>query len=63
MNGLATLAIICPYCGETMDILVDLSAGRQGYVEDCQICCRPIDLQISIDSEGEPTVTVSRDDD
>lgn len=63
MNGLATLAIICPYCGETMDILVDLSAGRQGYVEDCQICCRPIDLQISIDCEGEPTATVSRDDD
>ncbi len=40
-------AIKCPYCAETMNIVLDLSAGGQTYVEDCQICCQP--MQIGFD--------------
>lgn len=40
--------IACPYCGETITILVDESAGAQQYIEDCQVCCRPI--EVSVDS-------------
>ena len=40
--------ISCPYCGETIDIVVDVSAGGQSYVEDCQVCCQP--MQISFDA-------------
>ncbi|MGY4637062.1 CPXCG motif-containing cysteine-rich protein [Pseudomonas sp. TE24901] len=38
----------CPYCGEAVDTTVDLSGGDQRYIEDCQVCCRPIifDLQV-----------------
>ena len=25
-------------------MLLDLSAGEQNYVEDCEVCCRPISL-------------------
>ena len=34
--------IECPYCGETIPVLLDLSGGDQEYIEDCSVCCRPI---------------------
>ena len=39
--------IQCPYCAEVMVIRVDLSAGAQSYVEDCQVCCQA--MQIGVD--------------
>ncbi|MGB5580303.1 MAG: CPXCG motif-containing cysteine-rich protein [Woeseia sp.] len=41
-DALHEKSIHCPYCGERMDIIVDTSAGDQSYIEDCQICCRPM---------------------
>lgn len=41
--------IHCPFCAESMTIVIDLSAGGQSYVEDCEICCRP--MQITFESE------------
>lgn len=32
----------CPYCGEPVEAVLDLSGGDQQYVEDCPVCCRPI---------------------
>ncbi|MBC2608092.1 CPXCG motif-containing cysteine-rich protein [Pelagicoccus albus] len=43
----------CPYCGETVGIVVDCTLGSQNFVEDCQVCCRPIEYTILIDEEGE----------
>jgi hypothetical protein len=63
MDLLRTLAIGCPYCGEVVDLTVDCSAGDQEYIEDCQVCCRPIVLQIAFDAHGEPRVRARRDDD
>ena len=41
---------VCSYCGETISTSVDRSGGgRQSYVEDCQVCCRPNLLHIEID--------------
>ena len=55
--------IACPYCGETITIVIDLSAGSQRYIEDCAVCCRPVLLDIGIDAEGDITgVTAQRDD-
>jgi hypothetical protein len=42
----------CPYCGEVFELLLDLSAGSARYVEDCQICCQPIELDIEVDHAG-----------
>ncbi len=61
--------ISCPYCGEPIEILVDASAGDQHYIEDCQVCCRPITLSIQIDGtaslvlNGEPQVTAASEND
>jgi hypothetical protein len=43
----------CPYCGEAYETLLDLSGGSARYVEDCPICCRPIELQLEIDDQGQ----------
>ncbi len=42
-------SIHCPYCGEVINILVDPSISEQSYVEDCQVCCQPITLDVVID--------------
>lgn len=41
--------IQCPYCWETFILLVDPSEGdEQNFVYDCEVCCRPIDVSITI---------------
>jgi hypothetical protein len=51
----------CPYCGEPTTITLDEAGGRS--VEDCVVCCRPIDVFTSIDEDGEPSVQLGRQDD
>lgn len=53
---LTPVTIDCPYCGESIGILVDGSIPSQHYIEDCQVCCRPISLSVEIDTDGEPRV-------
>lgn len=43
--------INCPYCAESMSIVVDLSAGAQSYIEDCQVCCQPMQVSYEVDEE------------
>lgn len=54
--------INCPYCGERISVLVDISSGSQRYIEDCEVCCRPIQFDLSVDDRGEFVLTASRDD-
>ena len=53
----------CPYCGEPNLLAIDVSAGAQRYIEDCQVCCRPMTVRISIAHEGLPEVWVSAEND
>ena len=46
------VTIECPYCGECFETAVDLSAGSFTYVEDCQVCCQPIELVGEVDNVG-----------
>ena len=51
--------VACPYCGENNTILIDESAGEeQHYVEDCQICCKPWQVVITINASGDADVEV-----
>jgi len=52
---LETVVIRCPYCGETFETTADPSAGEQHYVEDCAVCCRPIEMHLQVDDNGEIT--------
>ena len=39
---------ICPYCGQRISMLIDLSIAAQDYIEDCEVCCRPIQVRYSV---------------
>ena len=34
----------CPYCWQEISMILDLSVGEQTYIEDCEVCCRPIQI-------------------
>ena len=61
MNPLETLYIDCPYCGESIEILIDCSVAEQEYIEDCAVCCRPINLSL-VCAAGEISAEARRDD-
>jgi len=46
------VTVQCPFCGESYETAVDLSAGSFRYVEDCQVCCQPIELAGEVDEDG-----------
>ena len=48
---LETALYDCPYCGEAVETTVDLSGGDQTYIEDCQVCCRPITFDLQVHGE------------
>jgi hypothetical protein len=49
----------CPYCGEAFETLIDLSAGSATYIEDCQVCCQPIEFTLEVDHAGALKALVS----
>jgi hypothetical protein len=46
------VAFQCPWCGERLETKVDLTAGDREYIEDCQVCCRPIDFNVELADDG-----------
>ena len=70
--------ISCPYCGESIELLIDDSTAEhmamdgqyqnnagavvEDYYEDCSVCCRPIRIQVAVDFNGDCMVKVLRDD-
>jgi hypothetical protein len=43
---------ICPYCWQQISMVLDTSVSRQVYVEDCEVCCKPIEVEYAVDGEG-----------
>jgi len=39
----------CPYCWEEISMLLDSSVRDQTYIEDCEICCNPIEIHASFE--------------
>lgn len=58
MKELVETSIDCPYCGESIDVLLNPDEADQSYVEDCQVCCRPIVFNVMEDVDGDLQVTV-----
>ena len=53
-----TESIPCPFCGEMSEVPIDPSAGSQLFTTDCEVCCRPFDVEVRIGLGGEPEVKV-----
>ncbi|MFI2812254.1 MULTISPECIES: CPXCG motif-containing cysteine-rich protein [Microbulbifer] len=62
MEALQEYDASCPYCGEPITLLLDLSAGSQSYIEDCQVCCRPISISVAVDPGGDFSVALQDED-
>lgn len=42
------LSSSCPYCGEAVDLVIEEGGGSpQSYVEDCPVCCRPWQVEVT----------------
>ncbi len=54
--------ISCPYCGECISVLLDHSDANQEYIEDCQVCCKPIIFSLVLATDNEPHVSVRSED-
>ncbi|HET8753923.1 MAG TPA: CPXCG motif-containing cysteine-rich protein [Salinimicrobium sp.] len=42
----------CPYCWEEISMILDPSVSGQTYIEDCEVCCNPIEIHTKFE-EGE----------
>ena len=62
MNGIETVRVECPSCGEIIELLIDCSVERQTYIEDCEVCCRPLSIVVLPGEDRLPIVQVSRPD-
>jgi transposase-like protein len=53
----------CPYCGAENTLIVDLGGGdSQSYIEDCQVCCRPLQVHVAIDDAGHVSLGLEGED-
>jgi len=62
MNQIDINNVQCPYCGEMIEVLIDCSVPHQNYIEGCQVCCRPIDFDVTIDQDRIPSVLIPHGD-
>lgn len=68
MQALDERPAICPYCGEAILLLLDSgafaeSSDSQEYIEDCQVCCRPMTVMLSLDPAGNPCLSIQQEND
>jgi len=55
------VAVRCPWCGERLETRVDMTTDDAAYIEDCEVCCRPIEFSIErADGGGLLSVAVRR---
>lgn len=59
-SGTTETDVDCPFCGETFSIIVDTSVERQTYIEDCFVCCRPINFTVECEDGLLISVSVDR---
>jgi hypothetical protein len=61
LQSLTESSIGCPYCGEMITVLLNPEDIGQPYIEDCQVCCRPIEFLVYEGAMGELEASVQTD--
>ena len=49
----------CPYCWEEISMVLDTSVTSQTYVEDCEVCCNPIEIRYAAEDGAIVDFTAS----
>ncbi|MBD5779144.1 CPXCG motif-containing cysteine-rich protein [Pelagicoccus sp. NFK12] len=63
MNLEQDRTVACPYCGEAVGVVINCTLTSQEFVEDCQVCCRPIQFSVMVDEDGEIVDLQARSED
>jgi hypothetical protein len=42
---------VCPYCGRRISMVLDTSVKGQTYVEDCEVCCQPVEVRYTVEDD------------
>lgn len=56
MDFVSQAQVQCPFCWEAVEFPIDSSFGSYEEVVDCPVCCRPMDLSVTI--SGNEIVSV-----
>ncbi len=59
MEALQERQVNCPYCGESISLLLDFEEVGDSYIEDCSVCCQPMVVSLYPGEDGELVVEVS----
>lgn len=62
MNTEQTVQVVCPYCAQSFEVLVDCSIEHQEYTEECGVCNRPVELVIDVLPDGDVAVSTRSED-
>jgi hypothetical protein len=62
INQMVEVKVQCPYCWESFQLLIDASIENQEYIEDCEVCCRPIDFIVEVDESDQVKVQARSQD-
>jgi hypothetical protein len=60
--SLETHKVQCPYCGEAIEVDIEELEEAQSFIEDCSVCCRPIQFEVTVNAGDEIEVIASRSD-
>ena len=53
---------LCPYCGRSNALSIDITGGsNQEFVTDCETCCRPIVVSLELDGEDVMSIEARKE--
>lgn len=50
--AIESASVTCPYCGEEFELEVEVHDEEQEFIEDCRVCCHPIEFHATMTEEG-----------
>ena len=62
MSLLDELDVLCPYCASPFVIEAEPDLAGQAFIEDCPVCCAPVEFILATGPEGDWQLTARRDD-
>jgi len=58
--SLETRSVQCPYCGETVELDIEPLEEAQTFIEDCSVCCKPIQYDVVMNADDEIEIIATR---
>lgn len=52
--------LTCPWCWEVYSLWLESEADKVELIEDCQVCCHPIQLRLRTALNGDISLEVER---